>query len=248
MNTPKILVTLIGIGAAALVGCASEASDEHAQGADAISGAGLSATITTREISNVPDGEKASVAPGCHVNLKRPVVDVRGETSVTRAITNALDVPASPEQVCKAWVEDSEDADWFVNIEGDYHVMVNEAGLLSLSVAELSYSKGAAHPNTSELHFAFDLNTGGKLMLADILEPSALTRVTTDCVEGGSFDAETDAEKLSVCSTLFLVEREGIRTFSTPDFRFDPEGTLQPWSEIEDDLEPGVVRDFYESR
>ncbi len=241
MNTSKMLLALVGMGTAALVGCASESADETSGGADAVSAPStLQAKITSRQLSNY-EGQDAPEGPGCHVALVRPVVEVTGKADVTRKITTALEIPASVDAVCSDYL-DPEEPEKISTIDGSYVVGANGVGLLSLSIGEFSYVTGTPHPNAYESRFTFDLRNGSRLYLSDILQPAAVRRVQQTCLENSPY--ETDAEKLQACGRLFIVEREGIRVFGTDDLRWDPEGTLVPWNDIRNDLKKGVVKDF----
>jgi hypothetical protein len=188
-----------------------------------------SALAAPAPVATVRSVEIRTSTPTCSVYLDRPVVELE-DAAAAAAIAAAIPVP-KVEEICGG-IEKGEHYD----VEGGFEVVTNERGILGIVIGESSFMTGAAHMANSLDGVTFDLHTGKRLRLSDVLEPSGLATLRSKCV--------ADYEDEWLCDLYldesegpasFTVEREGVRVL----FRV-PEEILVPWTELASGVTPAL--------
>ena len=208
-------------------GIESNVTDPNKPGAApaaAAASSSLSATIITKELR--------SDAPNCSVHLDRPGVDTKNP-AVDEAIAKALAVPTLA-QLCGGLEKDES-----LSTEGAFGVDTNRNGVLSLSIGESSFMAGASSIANSLVGHTFDLNTGKKLKLTDVLQPAGIEKVKAACVK------EIDEERCGFA----LDEKDGAANFTMQEDGLMlvikvPEEVLVPWSELASSVTPGLIANW----
>jgi hypothetical protein len=192
---------------------------------------GSSALASPGPVAAVRSVEIRANTPTCGVALERPVVELE-DAAATAAIAGALPLP-SAEEICSG-IEKGE----HYSVEGGFEVVTNARGILGLVLGESSFMTGAGHMANSLAGLTFDLRTGRRLHLRDVLQPSGLATVRSKCAE--EYDAWVCDIYLdeSEGPASFTVEREGLRL----QFMV-PADLLVPWSDVATAVTP-TLRPF----
>lgn len=91
-----------------------------------------------------------------------------------------------------------------------YSISFARNNVLTLVMQGESYCKGAAHPNHGYDTWSFDLRTGKRIAMKEILRPSAITQFRSEPPPGCSDNNEDPSLLLEYSKTLF---REGNKDF-----------------------------------
>ena len=243
----------------AFVGCdAEESSDPSAQTSDVeeSGSSGLTAELVFEEVDRAEQN--------CKVYAKYLTVDLEEEAAADR-INDALD-RADPlgriaiengEPVDCAAAPEPGLGDFVFDTQASMTVSANAHGVLSVTESGTSYSAGAAHDNHFITTFNFDLATGKRLELADVMEDDTEGLLASLCGASyfalvlaeseasgeqpwideeslvGSCRQEIDAE---FAPARFAVEDEGLRlhaSFGHAGFVLEAEGALIAWADLD---------------
>jgi len=215
---PRLLVLAFALGA-----CATSneiAADSSSAGAASDAPADLRATV---EIDIV-----IARTDRCVLDIRRPVVDVPGNPTATRAIADAIEAflgpPRPANELCSG--------DFATDLSQSFDLGTNERGILSLVLH-------AQTPQPRSRPLVFDLKDGRSLALVDILSARGLERVAAAC------EAELGAESgcRDFAATGVELDRDHLTVrFDTGDVE---EAPFQiPWSQIQKEIVAPSVRDY----
>jgi hypothetical protein len=197
----KAIVAWIGIGIGVLTGCggsgeeeadAAEGQMKEGEGREVVktppaptaAAENLQATITTKTLKK--EGKP------CSLDISYPSIDAKSPAA-TAAIAQVL--PAPEEAKLCADLEPTDES----TVEGSFMVAANDHGVLSLTTSDSFFFSGAAHPSFAVRGYTFDIKTGKRLKLADVLTADGLKLARKACVaaltsaEAGQFFDESSA-------------------------------------------------------
>ncbi|MBX3232047.1 MAG: hypothetical protein KIT84_19970 [Labilithrix sp.] len=227
----KTLATTLALGTfmTFMAGCAGTADEPNAASESNMTGAPEAAvTVTTKEIR--------SASPECRVAIDWPVVTTPN-AQATAAIAKVLAEPVI------AGICDGADEELTLEQDGSYTVELNEAGLLSIAIAESHFMSGMSSIGHAWYAHTFDVATGAELKLSDVLTAEGLKAAEADCNEGlgedfcaGRFETSETEEELGF-RPRFSLREDGLVILARV-----PEEHVIPWSKLPaSSLKPGPV-------
>lgn len=209
----------------ALVGCAGSSEGETESGAGAASTAPSSLAATVTEATLKHESER------CNLDMVDPRVSIEGNPAATAKLQESL----NPGGTAPLAVEDFCDGEggFHTSIETHFNVSTNEKGILSIVVHQNT-------PSPSSEAFVFDLATGKRLVLGDILSQTGIGLVKAACTAGSeSVEDPTSCELITKDSRNLEVTKERL-TVRQDNFN----EISVPWSKVDRNLLPSPIIAF----
>jgi hypothetical protein len=173
----------------AAIACSGSNSDAASSGQDIVAGGG-SPPASSVPAQPAPPASTSATPPAslqatvdtkpldihtdiCEATVKVPVVTVPGNDAATAAIADALKAESNP---CA-----QASADFKLNVDDAFQVTANDNGFLSILVLGSSFVEGGAHPSVDARAYNFELATGKKLSLTNVLADSGKAKLVSAC-------------------------------------------------------------------
>jgi hypothetical protein len=226
--TLDYMLRTIGIGLVLAASACAASSDDD--GIEASAGAG-----TENLQASVKEHVVTSDAEGCKLQIKRPLVEVGDNAAATKAIGEALDGTIGPAQSAQKMC--AERGTTSIEVEQFFTMVVNEHGVLSVRVS-------TSDPQPHVDSFTFDLKTGKRLALGDILSRTGIGIVKSRC-DAGSESVEDPTSCANATATVknLEVERDGLT------IQLNAQNEIKvPWTAVDRNLLSSAIIDFLRQR
>jgi hypothetical protein len=170
--TQKTLGILLGV---ALFACGRD-HDAAEQSGDALTNANANANDAPVDLSATVETDSLEMeSRACTVHVTFPEVDAKSDAA-TAAIRKVLVTPTT-DALCKGTSPTDP-----VVVQSSFTVTTNASALLSLTISDDTFRSAAGTMKRKISTRSFDLHTGKRLLLRDVLTPAGIARARAACI------------------------------------------------------------------
>jgi hypothetical protein len=228
-DSAALIVLALGI---ATQGCAVESSSDEVDPSeqDVQSASNLKATLVTTALQKTDRK--------CKVDYS--FAQVSGvSVGATAAINKALARSVS------GLLQGANCATEAYEVGGSMTASYNGKGILSIEDAVIGFAERAAHPAPTQTMLTFDLRTGQKLLISDVLLPEGIAKLEAACRNDWQAQGATDPCKIT-SNASFNIEQDGIR-YTQPDATYGDvsigfDGQRVAWKDLRGMIKHPLVR------